>query len=602
MSLTISANSDQLIHAIRHDKSIQFDQGEEWEIQPKRCCNLFHRIFGNPEFESISNSAKQMLTQFDALEKIPVPLKSRFAAHQKLPAYFRIADAIIAKLNHMALPKARILCGKLKQRVLSLKYRVGQDNGGLNKNDQIDLDIYQALKIEMANWKRNQIFFDDPEITFKDLNGIYELCHYGDYAKLILKDKNLKEAFFKWRLRDNNPINVFVEYAAVTETLEKTFLNKCVSRLGHVALKLQQQSTEDGADSVKVVTLPFEEIEISILNDEEAVTFKKGNWTVTLRHIFDELSKQNTQMPRFTFFPKIGIQNWKADGYSYWDYALNKECVVDLSKPNWYEQLPKMEIPREEAQKRFKDPLNHNQAVVALCATRSEKTLSPFHAHGYTEIALPSKVNTYYLYSFGNFARAEDWPSEEGIKKWPSLIAFAAKTVLGIVPYPDGNVHYTHRQFARLSFVFDPKIREVAENYLSSFRDEIAKSLQGNLTFQLGADNCAKKTQNRAEANLKGIVEVPNVFGLKFEDAKSPFQKFAKSVAVGKTRSDYIRRMQTYFRFLCPGRGMHVTEEGKKIWKSMDTLPFWKNWMVYQPTKLFAEQEMGKIPYVIHVK
>lgn len=84
--------------------------------------------------------------------------------------------------------------------VVSLKYRIGAEKGGLDKVEVIDEDLCEKIKKIALRWKQERAkkvgFQVEISLTENDENTIREACRYPEFAKFLLKDEKLAASFF----------------------------------------------------------------------------------------------------------------------------------------------------------------------------------------------------------------------------------------------------------------------------------------------------------------------------------------------------------------------------------------------------------------------
>lgn len=84
--------------------------------------------------------------------------------------------------------------------IVSLKYRIGAEKGGLDKVEEIDEDLCEKINKIALSWKQEQAkkvgFQVEISLTENDKNAIREACKYQEFAKFLLKDERLAASFF----------------------------------------------------------------------------------------------------------------------------------------------------------------------------------------------------------------------------------------------------------------------------------------------------------------------------------------------------------------------------------------------------------------------
>jgi hypothetical protein len=385
-----------------------------------------------------------------------------------------------------------------------------------------------------------------------------------------------------WAIRDGISILPFIAYPRIQKKIVLSGLNGRIGRMGGGSLKIQKVRNGQHPTGVleKVLTLPFEGRQLSILDDRRIVLFR-GNYALTIGEIFEAFKNKKYEPGNLEFMAE-GIINWNDHFCGWWYEDAQRYQVIDLSQREWWKQLPLHEIlTLKQARKKYGSYLDGRQWNCTTIATRLTSTLDPENSHAYTSVAIPLGDSSYAVYPFGKYAF-----------QFPSTFLAAVKnlgeTVDATVAYPDENVYYTHRQRARLSFALS---EEQGKAYMESIKRDMVLSRQGNFVYQIESENCAKWTQNKIEEIL-GNSHVPNLFQIAYLDLE-PQGFLALMFTIVKSLPARWQIPITTFLHLPLGayKGRWIWEDGKRVWKSLTHHSFWQDTVLYHPAVLHRQQE-----------
>ena len=156
---------------------------------------------------------------------------------------------------------------------------------GLHINDKSPA-FFKNLIAAAKEWKKQEKIFWTTELTDSELYQLQQTGGYADFVKLLLEDKTLREDFFLWVLRDGLPVDVYIQFPAMHEKITRNSMRGRISRMGQDFLKMRKVDRKDlFLSQQKLVTLPFEGQEISLLDENREVVFK-GNYKVKIKEIF----------------------------------------------------------------------------------------------------------------------------------------------------------------------------------------------------------------------------------------------------------------------------------------------------------------------------
>lgn len=531
---------------------------------------------------------RNFISCFDRIEAFPV----RFASRSGLVVsqvvdfhgYLLAAQAVKNSVSATKHPEIQKQLVRLRQRVIALLYRLEEENSGLHKASY-DLELLAKLRTAASSWKTTQKVFWHSTLSDSDLKLLENACHYPEFVRLLLADSELMNDFFFWTLRDGLDAGPYIEFPYNQSLITANNLRGRIGRLGGDLLKIHKLNAENGWQyKEKVLTLPFEGKEISILDIDRKIAFR-GNYVLTIKEIFQIFAYKPRDVGNLEFFSQ-GVTNWNANYLGWWNADQKKFVVIDLEEREWWKALPTMEVlTTEQAQKRYGTHLNGYNWNLSAKASREYITLHFDKTHAFLEIAIPdSSGRRYTIYDFGKCAIKLPFTRWERLKVW-------CVSVPATIVYPDENIFFSERQHVGYSFELTP---EEGHRYMESIRDDIQQARTGNMIYQLEGENCGKWIQIKLEEQL-GKDKVPNLYRIALLHSE-PLGVLAKVFAFF---SYFPLNLQTFvikWTHLPFGawKGQWVVEKnGQKVWRSLLHSTFLQDTVVYLPAYLHKQQEQG---------
>lgn len=542
--------------------------------------NILSKFF-NLENNLLLNSAKEIEKILDLVEEEPIVFRNE---NQNLfSELLEKCNFLTKKLRLLTSVEANNLRKKITYKLLSLKYRLEEKNGGIDPVT-VQQSLVNILKKVVLDWKSVHPFQKGDEcISERDLLQIITTSQYPEFVYLLIEDKILRDNFMIWTFQDGNSPKVFIEYPSLQEKLRICLLSNRIGKINNQFLKIRKVEKFYKGEFFyeKIVTLPFEGLEINILNPKQKVTFK-GHLTLTMEEIFEVFKNKNFRVGNLEFLSQ-GICNWNVHKWGFWD-ALEKEySVINLHQNNWWKQLPVIEIiSREEASKRYEQNLDGKNWCVAATATRSSPTLDYENTHAFLEIAIPT-IHGYCIYDFGKFATFFPTTFFEGLSVF-------CQNLHAAVAYPDENIFYSHRQQTYHGFVIN---EEQGLKLMDAIKYDVIKSNQKNFVYQIESDNCAKWVHFHL-VDLLGAENVPDMFRMHLLDTEPT--SFVSSIF--KLIKKMPKSLQTRVMTIChlplgAAKKTWIFEGGKKVCKSLTRHEFWQTGVVYLPALLHKKKEQG---------
>lgn len=498
------------------------------------------------------------------------------AVHFPQPAGALHADYLV--VSKYLLQKRKSV--QLSRRSIALDYRLEGVNGGSSKEEPAK-EATEAFVDEANKWKTsNKLFWCKP-LTSQERDFVERAMGYPQFIQLVQEVPELKEKLFNWIIRDRLPPEVFVEFPVITNLINENLLNGRIGTLGGDKLRVQKWTEEHV--KTKIVTLPFEGKEYSLLNPKLKITFR-GGYSLSLEEIYKLFQDKPHRFVNIEYFAQ-GVTNWNGQHMGYWKEKDEKYSEIDLNQNKWWRQLPPLEImTTDEAKERYGDFVNGINWIVAAKSARQNFTMNIEKCHAYLEIIVPSSDGMYYVYDFGKFARHFPYGVVDEMRMFTI-------TTPATVAYPDENIYHTTRQ--QVGYAFELNHYE-GLMLMDEMRQDIERARAGNMIFQVEAENCGHWIQTHLE-ELLGKEKVPNLFRA----------KLIRSEAHGALGGflNFVRMMPSFFHTpmlmlfhypFAPWRGQYITDRnGERVFKSLRRSTFWKDIIVYMPALLHLQYERG---------
>ena len=470
----------------------------------------------------------------------------------------------------------------LAQRLVALQYRLEASNRGLSCELATDEEV-KRLKGEAAEWKEGQPLFWNKSLSPWDHKQLEVALRYRAFMALLGQAPKLRTSFFEWVIRDRLPADVFIEFPAISDWIKESLLTGRIGTLGGEKLKVQKWVKE--GSKMKVVTLPFEGKEQSLLNRQHKVPLR-GKMTLTIEEIFQLFKDKPRRFVNVEYFAH-GVANWNAQHLGYFIPSESRHQAIDVEQAEWWRQLPPLEIITvEEAKGRYGKWVSGLNWIATAKASREFLNLNYERCHAYFEIAIPSRDGTYAIYEFGKFARLFPYGVVDNMRMF-------TVTTPATVAYPDENIYHTTRQ--HVGYAFELNHYE-GLLLMEELRLDILRARAGNMVFQIEAENCAYWIQKHLE-ELLGKERVPNLFRAKLikSEARGFMGAFFRFVRLLPALYQ-IKAMAWFHYSFGAWRGQYVIErDGQRVFKSLSRTSFLKDIVVYMPALLHKQLERGYI-------
>ncbi len=375
-------------------------------------------------------------------------------------------DGFQGPLYDLLKPKERQI---FDHKAVALNYRTS----AISKNKERELS--EELKELALAWKSKHHFSLGNTLTSVDLRNLQHAERYEEFIALIKdpNNKELRELFFKWVLRDHGSVRNFVLLPDLYKKINDCGLDP---RLGKFKMKRQERIILDGQkreeDKIfkiegNVASLAYvnanDEKQWVKLSDEQHMLFSQEK-AASVEHVFQQLAGKKTNvMGNFEVFEK-GVHFWSTNK---WEKLGAK---IDLDQDEWWKQLPVFEsYTLEEAQKIAPNLDGNNWGVRVVGSCKSSK-IEFADNHAYKVLLIPNENGGYNAYPIGTF-----------VKKFPNgtfqRLAFLTKTVEGDLHYLDQNEYLSVRRREGTTFIISP---DKGKDYMDLQRRKLRMSLDRN--------------------------------------------------------------------------------------------------------------------------
>ncbi len=445
---------------------------------------IYYLLFGKSGY--YRNLTTLFLAQMDLFERRPLDFKGNLDGQKiKIAAFIRAAELLQSKLAKY--PATEKELSTLLQRVIALKYRAEGVNGGSDK--KLEATACEPMILLLSDWKKTRPYYveEQKHLSAGDKEVVNEICRYPDFASLVMQNSSLREELFDWSIKENNQVEIFVEFPSVTERIRSVLLS---NRVGRFAGKIMNLEKTDQ----KTVTMRFQveclSRRVSILDESQVLEFRGGGkWSI--RQVFEEhFAKKNDKIGDFEVFggdrtkeEDTGILCWNAHELGYYSPSIKDYVRIDLDAPQWWNQLPVFEIVEiEELQKRTGLKIENKPWGVAMAsASRENPNLDIDKCHGYLGVAIRQEDGRYRVLDFGKY------PVQFPVTLVEKIF-FLTDTIISKLEHPETNNFYSERQKAVHAKELDEK---KGEKLMGLIAEDLKKARKGDIIFQFGWDNCA---------------------------------------------------------------------------------------------------------------
>lgn len=458
---------------------------------------------------------------------------------------------------------------EFERNFIAFQYSFGSLNGGIDSLPNPHPDILTKLKQMALEWKQNDPLAIESELNQLEIQQLEEAAKYPIWFQLIENNQELREDFFKWAIRDYNPVEVFIKNPNTHKWLKHGYLSGILGRIRkpnqEEILQYKEITTKIEGIKKRVLTLPiyhgkYNEYDpnkqkyINILDPNSNVTFERGGYTLTLQEMWEELHTKRYKESRINFSAQGGLINFHpVDGV--WNATNQAFEPLNINEGEWLDNIPAADIiDHATLEKQYGDKIKDLNRFFKVMATREAKNMNAFRAHGLWQIYTKLDNGKWKVVDIGLYP--DDYP----MTTWDG-IKFFCNTNPRIFVMMDQNGSYSHRQTAAIPFFPD-------KEHMDEFLRQIHKIMITKKPFQFAGANCSMPVQ---KVTHKVFPETPNLFRFPISKARTGVAWLDAYLAFLDKCPEFIRnlgiRLMQYL--LGSFRGLYFEVNGKKKWYSV---------------------------------
>ena len=472
------------------------------------------------------------------------------------------------RLSETKRKKARVLQGDLLRRVYALHYRCQV----VRELKGVPLGLFDKLQELAVEWKEGEDLITDKSLSEQDLQCLRGLLVYPELSELILEHQDMRNDFFRWALRYKCSVDVWAQYPKLEQKLHHGYLDRRAGSVAHEVLGVRVEATSSEGLK-KEPCLLIEKKWVPINDPYRKVTFQ-GGLTCSIEEIFDTFRKKYHQRVNLELC-EDGVIDWNSFEWGYWNEEKQEVDRIDLSKDQWWEDLPVFEtLTVDQVEGEYGIQLDGKEWGAVLMASRLKTTLDALGHHGWIEILMPTESGKYQVFPLGKYPK--DFPRSKG-----KQMRFLCGTVSGAITYPDDNVSYLHRQIKGFPIALAP---ELGEKFMRNIGKDIQATWDDSFGFQYLGENCATWGWERLNEVIEG--EVRRIYELNIFETE-PTGPSGRLMTFVRLFPKPLRpnMLNLSLRVLGAARTM-VTSEGEK---SLTQYPrFWEDKKIHFPSALFV--------------
>lgn len=527
------------------------------------------------------------ISSLDDLEQQPVEFGNK-KNNLEFKPWTESAEKISGWASATIFPELKNFGAILQARCIGLKYRIEKENGGLDKSETFEKEVYEELLKEANRWNHAQFNKKWDYITKKQRKKIEEVCKYQNYAQLLIQNPELRNEFYKWIIQYENDVSTLVEFSGTME-----WMGSLVTKRFKDASKVDFFSN---GSKTKHLFLPFAGKPLSVLNRKQKITLEK-DWTLPLVDIIKEVQLKKTQEGRINFYsPRgLGFTNYHILKMGPYNPKTQKFESLNMDNPEWYKEVPVIEeFTEKEFRKRYhkianlEEDLAQGNGYSIGCASRSSATMDVSGTHGWpATVYVDSKSKTYIPIHSGKFP--DTYPLTP-----LGIFLFLGNVYKANFGINDDNPAYDQRCQTYHVTQLEKTALEKSFTYLAY---KVKKAREGNIAFQIGGKGCAGFTANKYKRDRIASNQKPiNLYecDVMVCTPRNPIlSAMHKTISFAGSKSE-----ENVFRFvmliLVPMRSITVErkKDGKitKVTHSLMNSPLWKKLRMHHPAILFESQ------------
>lgn len=414
---------------------------------------------------------------------------------------YQLGKALYKRCRKASSPEHKCFSSGLLTRVTSLYYRS-------HSSSPYSEVAYQKVLEAAEKWQKNDPLYYHKALTDNDKNRLRQVSKYSRFVDVIMGCESERNQFFRWTIRHKNNADAFVLFRNTAEKLIDSNLSTRIGYYGGNDLQIQSMNGKT------TLTLKINGVDQNILDESQQFTLK-NNYILTVGEMLRVFKDRQNIIGNLEYFPGVGVVNFNPKRLGAYIPATNSYDWIDLSKEDWFKQLPPNEtITFAEASERFENEngtklqCDGTQWVATIYATTDNLEPDATGNHAYLQIAIPSQDGNFHLYNFGKFTA--DYPMTADEKR---KVAF--ESVDAIIMYPDENMFNLDRLEEGISWLLTP---EEGLSRMSSIKKDIQRVRDKNIAFQLFNGNCIFWCFHKMHRYMTKE-EMRRLAGVKFIDA-----------------------------------------------------------------------------------
>ncbi len=537
---------------------------------------------------NLNKKTHRILQSLDELESVP----ARFSVGSRSVDLSKILTRVSNVRNELERSYwwgAKKQCAQLVRRQHALEYRWESVNGGkdpLNSSEQSLVSELSALIHEqgLVNPQTH------PRLLKRLESQLKELCRYESIALNLRDNQELRAEFFSWAVIEGNSVSIYTEFPHLQQKLKECYLSQRIGAFGGIEgdypLKIRKLSTPQGMIE-KVVTLPINFREVSILDENTTISLENG-YQLRLSEVFEIFSRKITVSGNLEFFQNGGIRNWNTHHRARWNPETGRHDKTKTLPEKPFKGYPKVRTVSVETlteEYRISTP-RPGDWVLGVRSSKLSEGADLIVNHACLEVMIPRKSNPnlYHIFNLGLYMA--DFPETA----W-GFLKTVGNTVPAAMVYPDETVYQPERQHVSYARpLTDEEKKRLQEVIIEDFN----AADTSNLSFQLETENCAKKVQQITK-RVWGE-ESPNFFRVNLFEVKAP--GFSGVLVKGASMLPKALQMQFLHAYnypFLPHRGLWIEENGERVWKSVTTSEFWNTGDLYLPSIMHERVDANEI-------
>jgi hypothetical protein len=495
--------------------------------------------------QTLSHLEQKGVKIFDASIADPTYKKKAHSYRMERKIYLDVAEAIRQQLSALqeVCPELKKAYCELQRREVSLRYNLGEANGGLDALAEPNEELLADLKQRAIAWKIKQKLTINSGLNELDERQLKELAKYPEWLKIVRDDPSYFPIVLDWCLTTFNQPEIIIKYPEFIGRLNKALLK---SNLGYVRnivltspeneiLAFTKVPTKVDRVAKRILTAaiyhgsfkkfePEQQERINILKPNGSIHFKKGNYTLTVQEFLEELGQKNKRESKISLCADWGFINFDSV-QGVWNASLQCFEMPDMTGENATDHVPPARIvAHEELVEQYGEQIKDRRFFFKIMASRKHLDLNALDCHAFWQFYIRMDDGNWKVINPGVFAYR--FPQNALDALW----MFGA-TLVRVLCLMDQNGSYTHRQrggYADFS----------AEEKQTALLASIYRLISSNGVFQMLGHNCAFAVQTMTG---QFINDLPNIFRMPVTEAKTGIGPFDRLLAWAHHQWEWVR-------------------------------------------------------------